>query len=101
MSLQNELQFNSDPLGVGLGGNYKKEKGRNGSCSAAVNNRHDLTHGSLKSTDRRKLLVRKVAPTFAEKLWDGSLQLNSSVNVFAVAFFKRFIHLLLKVQFFF
>uniref|UniRef100_A0A7N2R044 Spen paralogue and orthologue SPOC C-terminal domain-containing protein n=1 Tax=Quercus lobata TaxID=97700 RepID=A0A7N2R044_QUELO len=49
---------------------------------------HDLTHGSLKSTDRRKLLVRKVAPTFAEKLWDGSLQLNSSVNVFAVAFFK-------------
>uniref|UniRef100_A0A2N9FVJ0 Spen paralogue and orthologue SPOC C-terminal domain-containing protein n=1 Tax=Fagus sylvatica TaxID=28930 RepID=A0A2N9FVJ0_FAGSY len=119
MPLQNELQFASGPLGIGLGDNCKKENGRghedsniqlvkkvegsdvencrhsleetsprNGSCPAAVNIRHDLTHGSLKSDEKRKLLVKKVAPTVAEKLWDGSLQLNSSVNVFAVAFFK-------------
>jgi hypothetical protein len=131
MPLQNELQFASGALGIGLGDNCKKENGRghgdsniqlvkkvegsdvencrhsleetsprNGSCPAAVNIRHDLTHGSLKSDEKRKLLVKKVAPTVAEKLWDGSLQLNSSVNVFAVAFFKRFIHLLLKVQFY-
>lgn len=31
-----------------------------------------------------------------EKLWDGSLQLSSSVHVSAVAFFKRFILSLLK-----
>ncbi|OVA04628.1 Spen-like protein [Macleaya cordata] len=30
----------------------------------------------------------KVAPTTTDKLWDGSLQLNASVRVSAVAFFK-------------
>lgn len=38
----------------------------------------------------------KRAPAAAEKLWDGSLQLSSSVHVSAVAFFKRFIQSLLK-----
>lgn len=28
-------------------------------------------------------------PTVAEKFWDGSLKLNSSVTVSVVAFFKR------------
>ncbi|KAJ4831046.1 hypothetical protein Tsubulata_001781 [Turnera subulata] len=37
---------------------------------------------------KRKSQVGKSATTAAEKLWDGSLQLNSSVTVSAVAFFK-------------
>ncbi|KAI4335674.1 hypothetical protein L6164_014301 [Bauhinia variegata] len=42
--------------------------------------------GFSKSGEKHKTLTRKVAP--AEKLWDGFLQLNPSVTVSAVAFFK-------------
>ncbi|XP_043700755.1 uncharacterized protein LOC122651437 isoform X2 [Telopea speciosissima] len=37
---------------------------------------------------KSKSLAGKVAPPGVEKLWDGSLQLNASVTVSAVAFFK-------------
>ena len=33
--------------------------------------------------------LKLARPTVAKKLWDGSLQLNSSVTVSVVAFFKR------------
>ncbi|KAJ6355118.1 hypothetical protein OIU77_005667 [Salix suchowensis] len=40
------------------------------------------------SIDESKSHVGKLASIAAEKLWDGSLQLNSSVTVSLVAFFK-------------
>uniref|UniRef100_A0A5B7BGZ1 Spen paralogue and orthologue SPOC C-terminal domain-containing protein n=1 Tax=Davidia involucrata TaxID=16924 RepID=A0A5B7BGZ1_DAVIN len=49
---------------------------------------NDLSHGSLKLNEKSKLHSGKAASTVAEKLWDGSLQLNSSVTVSTVAFFK-------------
>ncbi|KAG2718839.1 hypothetical protein I3760_03G239400 [Carya illinoinensis] len=62
---------------------------RNGDCPPMqVDTRHYPSPGSFKSDEKSKSLVRKIVPTVAEKLWDGSLQLNSSVNVVAVAFFK-------------
>lgn len=131
MSVQNELQFRSGPLGLGLSDNYKKENDRghgggniqilkqvegsdvenfkrsflketgpkNGDCPPTVDIRNDLSHGSFQSYKNSKSLVRKEAPTVAKKLWEGSLQLNSSVTVLAVAFFKRSIQLLFKFQF--
>lgn len=42
----------------------------------------DQSHESISN-------AAKIAPLMAEKLWDGSLQLSSSINVPAVAFFKR------------
>ncbi|KAK9269502.1 hypothetical protein L1049_001277 [Liquidambar formosana] len=50
--------------------------------------RNDRSHSSIKLDEKCKSLSGKVAPTFAGKLWDGSLQLSSSVTVSAVAFFK-------------
>ncbi|KAG6739973.1 hypothetical protein POTOM_057599 [Populus tomentosa] len=41
------------------------------------------------SVDEIKSHVGKLASIVAEKLWDGSLQLNSSVTVSLVAFFQR------------
>lgn len=41
----------------------------------------------------------KRAPPAAKKLWHGSIQLTSSVNVSAVAVFKRFIQSLLNFNF--
>ncbi|XP_062148117.1 uncharacterized protein LOC133857032 isoform X3 [Alnus glutinosa] len=61
---------------------------KNGDCPPTVDIRNDLSHGSFKSYKKSKSLVRKEAPTVAKKLWEGSLQLNSSVTVLAVAFFK-------------
>ncbi|KAF9662860.1 hypothetical protein SADUNF_Sadunf18G0098200 [Salix dunnii] len=43
----------------------------------------------VESIDESKSHVGKLASIAAEKLWDGSLQLNSSVTVSLVAFFKR------------
>lgn len=71
---------------------------KNGDSPHTVDIRNDLSHGSFKSYKKSKSLVRKEAPTVAKKLWEGSLQLNSSVTVLAVAFFKRSIQLLLKFQ---
>lgn len=45
------------------------------------------SHGLSESHEKHKTLIQKVAPT--DTLWDGYLQLNSSVTVSAVAFFKR------------
>ncbi|KAJ6435797.1 hypothetical protein OIU84_000925 [Salix udensis] len=42
----------------------------------------------VESIDESKSHVGKLASIAAEKLWDGSLQLNSSVTVSLVAFFK-------------
>ncbi|KAJ0091510.1 hypothetical protein Patl1_13896 [Pistacia atlantica] len=52
--------------------------------------RSDNSHSSSKlSNEKNILLAGKLASTIAGKFWDGSLQLNSSVSVSAVAFFKR------------
>lgn len=53
--------------------------------------RTDQCYGNVKLDERIKPLSGRVAQTIAEKLWDGSLQLNSSTTVTTVAFFKRFI----------
>lgn len=80
--------------------NFKEETGpKNGDCPPTVDIRNDLSHGSFKSYKKSVSLVRKEAPTVAKKLWEGNLQLNSSVTVLAVAFFKRYIQHLLKFQF--
>lgn len=50
--------------------------------------RNDQCYGSIKLDEKSKPLAGKVAQTVAEKLWDGSLQLNSAVTVTTVAFFK-------------
>ncbi|XP_059635155.1 uncharacterized protein LOC132277333 [Cornus florida] len=50
--------------------------------------KNDLSHISPKLDEKSNLHSGKAACTLAEKLWDGSLQLNSSVIVSAVAFFK-------------
>jgi hypothetical protein len=72
---------------------------RNGDSPHTMDIRNDLSHGSFKSYKKSKSLGRKEAPSVAKKLWEGSLQLNSSVTVLAVAFFKRSIQVLLKFQF--
>lgn len=46
-----------------------------------------------------KSAAGKVPPS-TEKLWDGSLQLNASITVSAVAFFKRFLNFTCKLEFF-
>lgn len=51
---------------------------------------NDLCYGSTELDEKGKNLAGKVAQMVAEKLWDGSLQLNSSVTMTTVAFFKRF-----------
>ncbi|XAR56061.1 hypothetical protein NMG60_11036363 [Bertholletia excelsa] len=50
--------------------------------------KNDPTHGSVKSDEKHKSHLGKSASVVAEKLWQGSLQLSSSVTVPAVAFFK-------------
>ncbi|XP_042497483.1 uncharacterized protein LOC122076222 [Macadamia integrifolia] len=49
---------------------------------------YDRHNVSLSMDGKSKSLAGKVAPPGVEKLWDGSLQLNASVTVSAVAFFK-------------
>lgn len=41
-----------------------------------------------------KLAAGQLSPIITEKLWDGSLQLNTSTMVSALAFFKRFLTLI-------
>lgn len=68
------------------------------SCPASTvesGQKTDQTRGSPISDEKSKSHFGKPASTVAEKLWDGSVQLSSSVVVSAVAFFKRFIQLLL------
>ncbi|XP_058115592.1 uncharacterized protein LOC131258347 [Magnolia sinica] len=50
--------------------------------------RDDPSHISLKLDGKSMPHAGKVAPKIIEKLWEGSLQLNTSVNVPAVAYFK-------------
>nr|CAD1825762.1 unnamed protein product [Ananas comosus var. bracteatus] len=44
-----------------------------------------------------KLAAGQLSPIIAEKLWDGSLQLNTSTMVSALAFFKRFLTLIFHI----
>ncbi|XP_052182800.1 uncharacterized protein LOC127795266 [Diospyros lotus] len=62
----------------------------NGSPSKIVKQgkKNDLTDGSLRSDEKSRSHFTKAAHVVAEKLWEGSLQLNSSVSLSAVAFFK-------------
>ncbi|XP_057514513.1 uncharacterized protein LOC130796212 [Actinidia eriantha] len=50
--------------------------------------KNDQTHGSLISDEKSKTHIGKPTSAVAEKLWNGSLQLSSSVIISAVAFFK-------------
>lgn len=43
------------------------------------------------NSDELKSVDGKISSVSTEKLWDGSLQLNNSTTVSAVAFFKRFL----------
>ncbi|KAA8522983.1 hypothetical protein F0562_009406 [Nyssa sinensis] len=112
---QNEVQFGSAPLGEtceNKGGGHADDKikikekteasdtenlkntlteefsPKNGDSPANIvghGQKNDPSHGSLKLNEKSKLQSGKAV---AEKLWDGSLQLNSSVTVSTVAFFK-------------
>ncbi|XP_057988117.1 uncharacterized protein LOC110660055 isoform X2 [Hevea brasiliensis] len=54
-----------------------------------INERNGISVGSSESTDdKSKSHAGKLAPIVAENLWDGSLQLNSSITVSAIASFK-------------
>ncbi|XP_059287835.1 uncharacterized protein LOC132041077 isoform X2 [Lycium ferocissimum] len=57
----------------------------NGVQHVGSNKSNHISHRSDKKT---RLPSNKMSPA-AEKLWDGSLQLNSSITVSVVAFFKR------------
>ena len=63
--------------------------------------RTDQCCGSIKLDERSKPVAGRVAQTIAEKLWEGSLQLNSSITVTTVAFFKRFFRCFRKFNFYF
>lgn len=56
--------------------------------AAGHGQRNDQNHGSLIVDVKSNSLSGTVALTFGEKLWDGCLQLSSSVTLSAVAFFK-------------
>lgn len=49
---------------------------------------------SHNSDEQIKSVAEKNSSVHTEKLWDGSLQLNTSTTVSTVAFFKRFLNLL-------
>lgn len=57
-----------------------------------------VEHGD-KLDEQIKSAAGKLPPA-TEKLWDGSLQLNASITVSAVAFFKRFLNFTCKLEFF-
>lgn len=50
--------------------------------------KNDLIHTHLKEDETNKLSSGKPSSAVAEKLWDGRVQLSSSVTMSAVAFFK-------------
>lgn len=66
---------------------------------------NNLTNRSVEPDDRLPLKLEarthsvagKVSPLIAEKLWDGSLQLSTSITVSAVAFFKRLLNFICKM----
>lgn len=45
---------------------------------------------SANMDEQNKATNRKLSPVISEKIWDGSLKLNTSTTVSVVAFFKRF-----------
>lgn len=50
-------------------------------------------HRSHRLNEKSRLLSNKMSPA-AEKIWEGSLQLSSSITASVVAFFRRSFHLL-------
>ncbi|GMQ07149.1 hypothetical protein CsSME_00051472 [Camellia sinensis var. sinensis] len=113
--LQNEVQFGSSgSLGACLGKKFETEEQSLGDGSVKIkekteasdmmNLKHPLPEESSSKTaspanivengqksgpdEKSKSHLGKAASVVSEKLWDGPLQLNSSVTVSAVAFFK-------------
>ncbi|KAJ6673251.1 hypothetical protein OIU85_012265 [Salix viminalis] len=62
--------------------------GKSGHSLLEMSPKHRRNGSPVESIDESKSHVGKLASIAAEKLWDGSLQLNSSVTVSLVAFFK-------------
>ncbi|KAK2965434.1 hypothetical protein RJ640_017074 [Escallonia rubra] len=61
--------------------------------------KNDESHSSPILKEKSSLISGTAASTVAEKLWDGSLQLSSSVTLSAVAFFRRtFSHLFVEKE---
>ncbi|KAL3535899.1 hypothetical protein ACH5RR_004360 [Cinchona calisaya] len=54
----------------------------------ASSDRHNFSSGMSHKLDVNRLPFRKTASMGSEKLWDGSLQLNSAITMSAVAFFR-------------
>ncbi|KAJ6372688.1 hypothetical protein OIU76_027079 [Salix suchowensis] len=79
-------------LAVGCQDNFgerNRVRGGEGCDNSEGNRSGGRRNGSpVESIDESKSHVGKLASIAAEKLWDGSLQLNSSVTVSLVAFFK-------------
>lgn len=67
-------------------GSYSKVGGTNTSLSAQT---ASLAPSAITEQDEKKPPTEKALHVAAEKLWDGSLQLSSSVTLSAAAFFKR------------
>ncbi|XP_057968415.1 uncharacterized protein LOC131157953 [Malania oleifera] len=114
--LQNEAFSSSAPLNISSSDNFKvrnklkviqemegsdikssansfKEAAltKNGDSPADISGHGERSEQSgefLKLDEKGKSNAGRVASTVAEKLWDGSLQLNSTITASAVAFFK-------------
>ncbi|KAK3038064.1 hypothetical protein RJ639_032043 [Escallonia herrerae] len=61
--------------------------------------KNDESHSFPISEEKSSLPSGTAASTVAEKLWDGYLQLSSSVTLSAVAFFRRSLRLYLSIFF--
>lgn len=75
---------------------------KNGSSPASIienGQKNDPIHVHLKVDETNKLSSGKPSSAVAEKLWDGRVQLSSSVTMSAVAFFKRSFQMILDIQF--
>lgn len=75
----------------GSEGSYGKKRSEHALTKKSLpkeGQKDDQSHESLKLNEKSISNAAKIAPLMAEKLWDGSLQLSSSINVSAVAFFK-------------
>ncbi|RRT66153.1 hypothetical protein B296_00025375 [Ensete ventricosum] len=55
---------------------------------------HHNPRTHITQNEQIKSVAEKNSSVHSEKLWDGSLQLNTSTTVSTVAFFKRFLNLL-------
>ncbi|KAG1327915.1 hypothetical protein COCNU_01G018490 [Cocos nucifera] len=74
-------------------------------CTETEKKDHSMEEGkrSVEHGDNLDEQIKSAAgkvPPATEKLWDGSLQLNASITVSAVAFFKRFLNFTCKLEFF-